>query len=195
MASNNTVSNVSVGKPKVGGAVYKAAEGTTLPNDASTALAAAFKCLGYCSDAGVVNSNSMQTAEVKAWGGDIVATPVEQQTDTFQLTLIESLNPDVLKTVYGNTNVTGTLETGIAIQANSKLREKGVWAIDMELAGNVKKRLVIPDGQITAVGDISYVDNDVIGYKITITSLPDSDGNTHYEYIIGASGATGETNG
>ena len=44
-----TVSNVSVGKPAVGGAIYRAAKGTTLPTDATTALGSSFKQLGYVS--------------------------------------------------------------------------------------------------------------------------------------------------
>ena len=34
--------NVSTAKPKVGGAIYSAPSGTTLPNDAKTALSALF---------------------------------------------------------------------------------------------------------------------------------------------------------
>ena len=52
-----TVGNVSAGKPAVGGAVYRAAAGTTLPTDATTALAAAFKALGYCSEDGLVTKD------------------------------------------------------------------------------------------------------------------------------------------
>ena len=47
-----TVANVSAGKPKVSGAVYRAALGSTLPTDATTSLDAAFKELGYVSEDG-----------------------------------------------------------------------------------------------------------------------------------------------
>lgn len=186
-----TVGNVSVGKPKVAGAVYKAVSGTTAPTDAVTALASAFKELGYVSDAGVVNSNSMTTQQIKAWGGDIVAVPLESQADTFQFTLIEHLNMEAEKAAYGNSNVTGAIATGITIKANSTIREEGVWVIETELTGNVKKRIVIPKGQVTAVGDITYSDTTAIGYQITVTALPDASRNTHYEYLKTSSGSSG----
>jgi hypothetical protein len=178
-----TVGNVSAGKPAIGGAIWRAAKGTTPPTDATTALAADFKALGYCSEDGLTNSNSPSTTDIKAWGGDTVLNIQEEKTDTFQFTLIEVLNDEVLKAIYGSANVSGDLETGLEIQANADEQEEAVWAIDMVMNSDTVKRVVIPHGKISEIGDISYTDSDAVGYEVTVTALPDTDGNTHYEYL------------
>ncbi len=179
----NTVTNVSAGKPKAGGAIWTAPIGTTLPTDATTALDVAFKCLGYCSEDGVTNSNSPESETIKAWGGDTVLTIQTSKDDTYQFTLLEVLNLDVLKFVYGSTNVSGTLATGITITANSKELPSQILVIDMNMRDEAVKRIVIPICKVSEVGDIQYADDDAVGYETTVEAMPDTSGNTHYEYI------------
>lgn len=177
---------VSVGKPNGSGSVYKAPLGTTLPTTANSELDSAFVELGYVDENGLTNSNTPSSSDVKAWGGTIVLSYQEEKPDTFQFKLIESLNPEVVKVAYGDNNVSGTLETGITIKANAAEQEENAYVFDMVLRGGVLKRIVIPDGKVSEVGEITYVDNEVIGYDITISALPDTTNNTHYEYIYKA---------
>lgn len=172
-------------KPKIGGAVYRAPLGTELPTDATSALPEAYTSLGYVSDEGIKNNNTASTGNIKAFGGDTIVTYTEEKPDKFMFTLAEALNVNVLKAVYSDDNVSGSLSTGIAIKANSKEAEDYSWVVELILKNGALKRIVIPSASITEVGEIPYTDTDLLGYAVTLTAVPDKDGNTHYEYIKG----------
>lgn len=180
----NTALNVSVGKPKVGGAIYCAPLGTTLPTDATTTLNSAFKCLGYVSDDGLTNGRETDTGNINAWGGDRVLDYGSVSGDTFKFKLLESLNIDVLKVIYGDANVSVDEEDGtISVAVGSQLPSAYAWVVETVLTGDKVKRIVIPQAAVTEVADIVYKDNEAIGYETTISALPDTAGKYHYEYI------------
>lgn len=187
MSTTNTATNVSTGKPNKSGAIFFAPLGTTLPTDADAARDAAFVALGYVSEDGVTNDNSPESDQIKAWGGDTVINMQTERPDSFQFTLLEVLNVDVLKAVYGDSNVVVDSQTGnITVKATADELNGGSWIIDMIMRGNRKKRIVIPNGTISELGTITYKDDDAVGYQLTITDVPDADGVYHYEYIKGA---------
>ena len=183
----NTATNVSTGKPAKAGAIFVAPLGTALPTDTDTALNVAFKALGYVSEDGLTNDNSPESDKVKAWGGDTVLNMQTDRPDTFGFTLLEVLNVDVLKTVYGDANVTVDASGNIHIEATADELDAYSWVIDMVLRGSRKKRIVIPNGTISELGTITYKDDEATGYEITLTNVPDSNGTYHHEYIKAAS--------
>lgn len=181
---DNKVENVTASKPAIGGAIFTAPVGTKLPESTSEALDNAFKNLGYISKDGIVNSNTMTSNDVKAWGGNTVLNTQTDKPDTFKFKLLEVLNVDVLKSVYGDDNVEENEETGeIIVKANASELEDRAWVIDMILRNGTKKRVVIPQAKISQLADIAYKDDDAVGYDVTVSAMPDEEGNTHYEYI------------
>lgn len=180
---STTASNVSVGKPSISGAISVAPIGTTLPTDATTALAAAFSNLGYVSQDGLVKGGTLTRENLKAWGGDTVLSEITEKTTTYRFTLIESLSADVQKFVHGDGNVSGSLASGLTVKINRIDPGEKVIAVDMLLRNNAVKRIVIPRGVISDIGEVVYKDDTVVGYACTILAIADSDGNDAYEYI------------
>ena len=167
----NTVDYVSTGKPAGVGAIWRAPLGTALPASVDAVLDNAFNCLGYCSEDGFTQSTSISTENIKAWGGDVVDTPMTEKIETDQFKAIESLNVDVLKAAYGDDNVTGTAAAGITVRHNANDQKACVIVVDMFLRNGGKQRIVIPNAKLTSLGDVVYKDNEAIGYDMTFTAL------------------------
>ena len=179
----NISTNVSTGKPNISGAVFVAPRTATLPTDATTALSNDYVCLGYVSEDGMENGNELDTSEIKAWGGNIVYRSLSGLEDTFSLSLIESENVDVLKTVYGDSNVTVDGSGNITVDVKAEDPQEKIWVFELSLRGGRAKRIVIQDGAITEREAITYNDEDAIAYGITVSAYPDANGKTHKEYI------------
>jgi len=176
----NTVSNVVAGKPLTTGGVLVAPLGTAMPTNTSTALAAAYKAIGYVGEDGVTEGGERTTEKVKAWGGDVVKVLQTDHSLTYAFTMIETLNVEALKAVYGSTNVTSTAATAStgtlqSINVTGQVLPHQVWCIEVR-DGVAKVRIAIKDGQITEVGEITYNDGSVVGYPVTIEAFPDSAG-------------------
>lgn len=176
----NDTANVAAGKPKVGGAIFRAPLGTTLPTDATTALNAAFKCIGYCSEDGLVESESRDVEEIKAWGGDVVGRTQTGYVKTYQFTAIET-NVEVLKARYGDSNVTAT-GNNMTIKHTSAELPKCCWVFELLLGDRIERK-VIPIGSVTETGDITYNGQDPVGYEMTLSTYADETSTYVYDYV------------
>ena len=187
MTDAPSTANVISGKPKVTGGVFRGPLDVTAPNDAQDTLDSKFTGLGYVSSDGLTETIDSSTSKITAWGGDTIKVVQTEHSVTYKLTLVETGNPDVLKAVFGDSNVntTGastTKGTLHKVLVNSKVRDAAAWCFEMA-DGDKVVRIFVPNGQITSVGDITYSDEDLIGYEIEIEALPDSTGNKAYKFI------------
>lgn len=182
-----SVKNVVAGKPKASGGVLNGPLGTVLPTDATTEPEAAIKALGYISEDGLTESSERTTEKVKAWGGDTVKVLQTEFAATFSFTFIEVLNADVLKAVHGDDNVTTTAATAStgtlqSVKVTGDQLDHDVWIFEVK-DGDAKIRIVVPDGQVTTVGEVTYNDGSVIAYQVTVETFKDENGVYYYKYI------------
>lgn len=175
--------NVAVGKPNlaVSGGILVAPTGTERPSTHAGPYDAAYASVGYVSDEGVVETSERSTEEIRAWGGQKIRTVQTEFGTSLALTLIESRNADALKLVFGEDNVSEA-SGEIVIKRNEKVLPHRQFIIDM-LDGENSRHLDIGYGQVTEVGDISYVDGEAISYELTISCDPDDNGDTLIERI------------
>lgn len=170
-----TSDNVRVG---VSGAIYCAPEGTALPTDATAALNAAFDELGFIDENGVTESQSTSVTNIKAWQNSAVVRKIQTEHDlTYAFAALET-NPAVLEAYYGNytDGPDGSVEITGGVLPNL------CWIIDV-YDGDNTTRIVVPEGQITAPGDVIYGAGDAVKYPMTLTAFPDDDGVKAYVYF------------
>ena len=173
--------NVAVGKPDlaVSGGLLVAPLGTPRPTSHTDAFDAAYVSAGYLSTDGVVESSERATEVIRALGGDKVRTVQTEYGTTLTLTLIESRRAEALQLVFGDDNV--VVENGtVTVKRNSKVLPHRQFIIAM-LDGEESSHLDVGYGQVTEVGDITYVDGEAISYELTISCDPDDNGDTLLE--------------
>jgi hypothetical protein len=184
----NAAANVAIGKPLATGGALRAPLATVLPTDESTVLLPAFKSCGYISDAGLTESTSADTSEIVAWGGDTVRKVQTKHDLTYAFEMIET-NGVSAGIYYGTANVVATAASPtagakIAIKITGAELEHGVWVF--EIADGLRRgRVLLPDGQVTERGDVTYVDADSVKYPVTVSAYPDASGTKAYIYWNG----------
>lgn len=178
--------NVFVGAPdNVTGAILTAPVSTSLPVGANEPPDAAFVKSGYISEDGLSLSPSSSFTPIRDWSG----AKVRQLLTEFDATLTWShleLNEQTLRTYLGNDNVTvtpATASTGTQLAGMFNANEKPVESRVFNIKDGPRKvRLVVPLGQVTESGEISFTRSGAITLPITLETFPDESGNHIYLY-------------
>lgn len=189
--NQNSAANVTAGKPKLTGAIFVAASATTPPSNATSELASAYKCLGYISEDGMKHEITRESETVKDWGGNTVLTSQTEYEEKFTFAVLEMLKKEVLQVIFGDTNVTETSSLRTVL-GNSKELPSLVWVFDMVMSNGKARRIVVPSGKVSSVGEITYKNNEAVSTELEVTAVPDSNGNASYTYDdISTSGGSG----
>lgn len=173
---DNDKSNITIGLPKPGGAVFWAPAGTTLPENATDSLSGSFVNLGYVSDAGVTHSIAESSDTIRAWGKDVVMISQTEYSETFALNLLETIRPSALQFIRGTDNVDVKASGEVASGTTGEPLPRGVVVIDtIQNNGSATPRihrLVFGDCQIAdRSGDVTYNNADPLTYPVTVQAF------------------------
>ena len=172
----NNKDNITIGLPKVGGAIYFAPAGLTLPTDASTSLQSAYVTLGYVTEDGVTMTTSEETDVIKAWGPENVMVNQTDFGETVTYNLLETIRPAVLQYMRGAENV--VIESSGAIKSGTTGEQlpRGIIVVDtIQNNGSANPRyhrIVYGDCQLAdRSGDQTYNNSDPVTFPVTITAF------------------------
>lgn len=183
-------SDVRVGAPdqKTTGAIKHAPLGTTLPSlssitKASVTLDQAFVGDEYVSEDGLTLAPSMSTTEIKDWSGATVRKVLESFDGTLSWTMI-STNEGALGVAFGADHVTTQAATTThgkqaMVELGAFLPEAQSWVFLMK-DGNARIVVLVPNGQVTEVGEVTFAANAAVGWQVTLSTYPDDSGNCIY---------------
>lgn len=171
----NDKSNVTIGLPKEGGAVYWAPAGTSLPTNATDSLSGDFVCLGYVTEDGVTFSTAEEGDDINAWGPEVVMHSQTSYSKTATMNLLETSKAAVLQFLYGSDNVTVNGDGSMSWVDTGKQLPRGVFVCDtIQNNGSATPRIhriVLGDAQFTdRSGDHVYNNSDPLSFPVVLTS-------------------------
>ena len=183
-------SDVRIGAPEQGvtGAIKHAPLGTAIPTladikKAGVTLNQAFTGNEYVSEDGLTLTPSRSTTDIKDWSGATVRKVLESFDGTLSWTMI-STNKGALSIAFGSGHVTtsaAATDHGAQVQAalGAYLPEEQAWVFLMK-DGDARIVIAVPDGQITEVGEVTFASNAAVGWNVTLSCYPDTNGNCIY---------------
>lgn len=182
--------DVRIGAPEQNttGAIKHAPLGTTLPSlsDISVSgvtLNQAFVGDEYVSEDGLTLAPSISTTDIKEWGGSTVRKVLESFDGTLSWTMI-STNQSALGVAFGASYVTHNAAATThgaqdMVALGAHLPEPQSWVFLMK-DGNARIVILVPNGQVTEVGEVTFAANAAVGWNVTLACYPDADGESIY---------------
>jgi hypothetical protein len=167
------------------GAILSAPIGTTLPTDATATLDASFTDSGYVSEDGLTFSPDLSTTDINEWNGALVRRIKESFDGSLSWSHLET-NEAALKNTFGDDNVTVTAATAthgqqLAVAISGELPAAKSWVFKLK-DGDNRILIVVPNGQVTDIEDVSFTSSDAIMWGVTLSCYPDANGNSLYIY-------------
>ena len=182
--------DVRVGAPdqSTTGAIKYAPIGTPLPSLSNITPSAvtydsAFTGNEYVSEDGLTFAPSMSTTEIKDWSGTSVRKVLESFDGTLSWTMI-STNASALGVAFGADHITAQAATAthgnqVMAELGAHLPEAQSWLFLMK-DGDARIVILVPNGQVTEVGETTFASNAAVGWNVTLSCYPDDSGECIY---------------
>ena len=164
----------------ISGSVYVAPTGSTAPDDATTALDAAFVDLGALTEDGISLSPSRSVENIRAWqAAKAVRTVVTEDELQIGFSLMQWSDDTIALAFGGGTfSVANVTETKYVPPAAGTVDERSFvfeW-----VDGSVNNRLYVPRGMVTEVSEIQVTKTSAVELALTVEVLGSSPDDFEY---------------
>jgi hypothetical protein len=169
------------------GAGWAAPLGTAQPADPNTYPPAPWLALGAISDDGLVVGFDEDSEAFTPWGQTTpFRTVITSSVRTFQITMWETNRP-IVKSLMFRQDVGDLTPDGQGVvrfaDSATATPDRRSFMFDV-YDGDVLLRMFVPEGEITNRGEVTFAQGEMAGYEVTISTYPDSSGNTVYHSYI-----------
>lgn len=165
------------------GGGWVSATGTAQPASLLTTPVTPWSPLGAISDDGLQLGFDEDSEQFTPWG---LTTPfrtvITRSVRTFQLTLWETLRPAVVSVMYRVPEGSLTADEDGAYsftETSAPTPDRRSFLFDV-YDGDTIQRFYIPEGEVTDRGDVTFKQDEMSGYEITVSTYPDDAGITMY---------------
>jgi len=179
--------NVFVGAPDQAttGAILTGPETDTIPDTIDDFVFAGLEDSGYVNEDGVTITPSESTETIKDWSLNVIRKVLTEFDGTVAWTHLE-LSVGALKNYMGEDLVEVTAadeDHGTQIRAAIAGKQREVKAWYFKIKDGDKRALVfVPHGQVTERGEIPLTASGAVTLPVTLSTYPDTNGNSIYIY-------------
>lgn len=156
--------------------------GTTAPSSPLIQPVSPWEPLGAISDDGLVFGFDEDSQEFTPWGlTSPLRTTITKSIRTFKVTLWETARVAVQSVMFRVPAADLTPSSGLtsfAETASPTVDRRAWWFAVFD--GDSARGFYVPAGEISDRSDVTFKQDEMSGYEITITAYPDAAGNTVY---------------
>lgn len=156
--------------------------GTTAPSSPLMQPVSPWEPLGAVSDDGLVFGFDEDSQEFTPWGlTSPLRTTITKSIRTFKVTLWETARVAVQSVMFRIPAADLTPSSGLtsfAETAAPSVDRRAWWFAVFD--GDSARGFYVPAGEISDRSDVTFKQDEMSGYEITITAYPDAAGNTVY---------------
>jgi hypothetical protein len=169
------------------GGGWVATTGATAPATPLTQPVSPWEPLGAMSDDGLVYGFDEDSQEFTPWGlTSPFRTTITKSVRTFKVTLWETSRVAVQSVMYRMPTAdlapdSGTGLTSFAETASPTADRRAWWFVVLD--GDNARGFYVPQGEISDRSDVTFKQDEISGYEITVTAYPDDAGNTVYHTL------------